>query len=374
MTRQVISITLHGDNEFYSIAQQLTARKLPSIRSSASSLPKFLPTSSGFELDSLGLGSSAALVAAFVGALFVQYNLLHIQPTAARRPANLAKELSLVHTISQIAHAIAKKQHLSGHDVYTAIFSSCNYIRYTSGELELIAQRVVPLSGDALIGVVQPDSSISSMGYSSKMKWDHVSKPFSLPPGIALIACETADARSPRNNLTAILDWKFANAAKASAPWAALQLQTEAIFDHFSNLHKLSASSAKVYNTELAACAGTTWTEWIAAGGSVGPLLAKIHECFNETHRILRDLGKLTSLDIEPTPLAKLIDATSELRGVLASGVPAGGGRGVVFAIVLGEGVISSVDAFWSSWSGSPITIIPVRESKQGLEWANLPA
>ena len=69
------------------------------------------------------------------------------------------------------------------------------------------------------------------------------------------------------------------------------------------------------------------------------------------THTYTRLLGEASGVPIEPPVQTELLDATSEVRGVVAAGVPGAGGFDAIFCVFIGvDGVDSRVEDCWLSW------------------------
>ena len=65
---------------------------------------------------------------------------------------------------------------------------------------------------------------------------------------------------------------------------------------------------------------------------TVGSLL-QLRELFQTSRRLLKRMGELAGVGIEPDEQTLLCDATAELPGVLSAGVPGAGGVDAVYAI-----------------------------------------
>jgi phosphomevalonate kinase len=85
-----LSITILGDNDFYSQRDQLEHRNLPITSASLATLPKFLPTVEGSleTMKKTGLGSSAALVTSLTTALLGYFNAVPIPSKGSSAPVS----------------------------------------------------------------------------------------------------------------------------------------------------------------------------------------------------------------------------------------------------------------------------------------------
>jgi phosphomevalonate kinase len=61
--------------------------------------------------------------------------------------------------------------------------------------------------------------------------------------------------------------------------------------------------------------------------------LLKLRSLFQTTRRLLKKMGDSAGVGIEPEAQTLLCDATAELPGVVAAGVPGAGGVDAIFAL-----------------------------------------
>merc|ERR1711977_471533 len=116
-------ITILADNDYYSNTSTTTI-------SSSTATHKF--TDFGVRLQDAhktGLGSSAALVTAFTGAI-----LSHYLPSSIFTLSS-PEGRSKLHNLAQAAHCAAQGKVGSGFDVASAVYGSCLYRRFSPGIL-----------------------------------------------------------------------------------------------------------------------------------------------------------------------------------------------------------------------------------------------
>lgn len=169
---QGLDITILGSNEFYSYRNQIEARGLPLTPEALATLPPF--TSITFntgesngenckpEVAKTGLGSSAAMTTAVVGALLHYLGVVNLSSSKDQHQEKKdATDLDVVHMIAQTAHCIAQGKVGSGFDVSSAVYGSHRYVRFSP---EVISSAQVAAKGLPLQEVI-----IDVL----KGKWDH---------------------------------------------------------------------------------------------------------------------------------------------------------------------------------------------------------
>lgn len=68
-------------------------------------------------------------------------------------------------------------------------------------------------------------------------------------------------------------------------------------------------------------------------------------------------MGECANTNIEPDEQTILANKTSDINGVLCSGVPGAGGIDAIYAIVLSKKSRENVELMWSTWGLSDDTI-----------------
>lgn len=88
----------------------------------------------------------------------------------------------------------------------------------------------------------------------------------------------------------------------------------------------------------------------IVPQAQIGLALIAVRESFQRARLLLRNLGEGAGVEIEPKAQQELLDATLELPGVLAAGVPGAGGHDAAFVLVLSAQARERVELLWSTW------------------------
>ncbi len=94
----------------------------------------------------------------------------------------------------------------------------------------------------------------------------------------------------------------------------------------------------------------------------------KLKYLFGNARRILKQIGLLSRVDIEPDQQTLLADKTEEIPGVLCAGVPGAGGYDAMFVLHLGTRSRHQVEELWASWSDSHGTkVCPLALKSEGF-------
>ena len=272
-----------------------------------------------------GLGSSAALVTSLTACLLTHYlpaDLFDAQSAAGKKT---------LHNLAQAAHCAAQGKVGSGFDVAAAVYGSCLYRRF---------------SPETLGGLPEPGSP----GFSAKLvevvdgaPWDvEVQKDgLGIPDGIALRMCDVDCGSQTVGMVKKVLSWRAANPDRAGPLWEELQKRNE----------------------EIARVLGA---------GAVDELPAKL----TSARELIREMGQLSDVPIEPESQTELLDAVSGVEGVYNGVVPGAGGFDAL-ALVLKDDAetVKRVEEFLAKWSEEKKTnvkLLPVRGEMEGVRQENL--
>ncbi|ETV68572.1 phosphomevalonate kinase [Aphanomyces astaci] len=366
--RQTLVITLEADNDFYSQRDQLRSRGLAVSRTALASLPPFLPSlvdeSGQAKVAKTGMGSSAALITSLVGALLGFFDAAQLPTKAGPHDTSTQAGVTLVHNLAQIAHSIAQEKIGSGFDVSAAVYGNQQYNRFRPDEIQ-------PFLADD-VETVDPVALAAQL----TAPWDNVVRPFCLPEGMHMIMGDVNAGSATVSMVRKVLTWQSHDPVGAAALWADLNAQNMAIPALFEQLHALQAQDSALTNTTkqrsvselLEELSRMPFHEWTAADAVVGTLLTSLRTTFQGIRALLRNMGELAQVGIEPTDQTALIDATMAVPGVLFAGVPGAGGNDAIFAIVLHVDVLDAVEAFWSTWTATSVSALLVDAAPNGFQ------
>ncbi|KAL3676835.1 hypothetical protein R1sor_026783 [Riccia sorocarpa] len=370
---QGLEITIFGSNSFYSFRKQIEDQQLPLTVETLASLPEFSPiTRNPTEVDSgnanvlpevakTGLGSSAAMTAAVVGAVLQYLNAVKL-PVHGNEYADtteLHQVMDLVHAVSQTAHCTAQGKVGSGFDISAAVYGSQRYVRFSPS--------ILPIQEG---GSSRRQNFVQKMKNVMEAQWDGERSHYGLPPGLTLIIGEEGHGGSHTPSLVgAVMKWHKQGTEQTETVWSGLasaNLKVEAGLKHLSSLAQLHRES---YFATLQLCSTLPVEQWqgnetSSEGKDVVQALLETRNSFKLVRSLMREMGQAAGAPLEPPVQTELLDHTIRMNGVLFAGVPGAGGFDAVFAVTLGGDSCKRVQ---EEWSRRGVLTLPVREDPQGV-------
>lgn len=220
-----------------------------------------------------GLGSSAALVAAVVAAM---------SELASTMNGTAKLEQYQLHNLAQIAHCHAQGKVGSGFDVATAIYGSITYSRFLPSE---IPASFTPTDIQAAVN----------------KQWKMVAEPCRLPPNVVVVMGDVSQGSQTPGMVKSVLEWHKNKAEEGKQ-----------VFGDINNANsKLSSALQQVPTSPVA-----------------------ISDAIKQVREQVRKLTSLSNVPIEPPSQTKLLDAASQIDGVLGGVVPGAGGNDAVSLLV----------------------------------------
>jgi phosphomevalonate kinase len=310
-------VTIFADNDYYS----QSSNTAPST-----SGHKFIDF--GVRLQDAhktGLGSSAALVTAFTGAI-----LSHYLPTSYFNLSS-PEGRSRLHNLAQAAHCAAQGKVGSGFDVAAAVYGTCVYRRFSPSILSSLGESGSTGFSARLKNVVEDiDSSI---------KWDtEISKKgVAIPQGMSLVMCDVDCGSQTVSMVKKVLEWRKSDPEGSKTLWNNLQGSNE----------KLAAT---------------------LSSGAVEDL----EDVFESIREKIRDMGKRSGVPIEPFEQTELLDAvTRGVKGVSGGVVPGAGGYDAVVLLVKDDKeTLDEINEFLVKWSAEKKSNVKLLGAKGELEGA----
>ncbi|OWP02170.1 phosphomevalonate kinase [Marssonina coronariae] len=306
-------VTILADDDYYS-------------HTSTATLPASPFTDFGVPLlaaHKTGLGSSAALVTAFTGAL-----LTHYLPRSAftlSAPASRAK----LHNLAQAAHCAAQGKVGSGFDVAAAVYGTCRYRRFSPSVLSLVGERSAP--GFA--------SRVRELVDDPAQEWDaQISKnDVTIPPGMALVMCDVDCGSQTVGMVRQVLAWRAQRPDEAKRLWDALQACNDLLAERLTK-----------------GCA------------------VELAEAFLAIRALIKDMSRESGVPIEPDEQTELLDAvTRGVRGVTGGVVPGAGGYDAVVLLVRDdEETMGELRRFLEAWREMGRGNVKLLDAKGELEGA----
>ncbi|KAK8250664.1 phosphomevalonate kinase-like protein [Phyllosticta capitalensis] len=319
------SITILADNDYYSSGPAHI--QSPGDRFRNFNLPLW-------DAHKTGLGSSAALVTAFTGAVLSHY----LPKSAFSLDSDEGK--SRLHNLAQAAHCAAQGKVGSGFDVASAVFGSCLYKRFSPALVSSLPESGSEGFAASLKGLVDE--------IDASKKWDTgvTKSAVSVPEGIRLVMCDVDCGSKTPGMVKQVLAWRQEHPEQADKLWDNLQQANEGLA---AELVQLSKSKSRDYDG----------------------LKASIHSI----RALIREMSELSGVPIEPPEQTELLDSCSKVPGVIGGVVPGAGGYDAVALLVedsqetvekLGE-----VLAGWKTSGGGSIgkvSMLGVREEMEGVK------
>lgn len=360
-----LTITILGDNDFYSQRAQLESRNLPPTLASLQHLPPFLPTGVLIsEVHKTGLGSSAALITSLTSALLLHLGVI---PSSSfdSESGSASEGRKLAHNLGQFVHCLAQGKVGSGFDVSAAVFGSQIYTRFDPAVIQpLMSDNVVP-------------SVLADIISSSNPAWSYRVEPFQLPPSVRMMLADV-DAGSDTPSLVGkVLSWRKANPVEAKTLWDSLDKLNQHFAQTLLLLSKLGAEQPEPYKKVIKYLSSLQSPQWLAH-----PVLSSedrtIIEPFDEVRKAsegirskMREMGEKSGVPIEPPEQTALLNACTSVAGVIGGGVPGAGGYDAIWLLVFDpsdcpqdELPSTRVEGVWSSWKGKGLDVSPLLASE----------
>ena len=283
------SITIFADSDYYS------RQGVPN--SSTTQPSRFVDFGVPLhEAHKTGLGSSAALVTAFVAAV-----LLHYLP-ADTFIINTDAGRACVHNLAQAAHCTAQGKIGSGFDVAAAVYGSCIYRRFSPAVLENLAE-LGSVNFAKRLRVTVDDNSSPKL-WDTQIKKSEID----IPQGLRLVMCDVDCGSETTGMVKKVFTWRKENSEEAALLWATLQKANE---DLASELQKLALRG----NTST-----TTYDN--------------LRDIILTIRSLVREMSDKAQVPIEPKVQTELINACSELPGVIGGLVPGAGGFDAIALLI----------------------------------------
>ena len=246
------------------------------------------------EAHKTGLGSSAALVTAFTAATLAYYLPPKIFSVASESGR------TKLHNLAQAAHCSAQGKVGSGFDVAAAAYGSCVYRRFSPKVLEEIGEPGAPGFSTRLRAVTDDTSP--------HQKWDTSINEAAavVPKGLLLVMCDVDCGSETVGMVRKVLNWRKERPKEATPLWTELQRANESL------------------GQQLRSIASTPTSNGI-------PILRTI---ILTIRSLIRQMSVKAGVPIEPPVQTALIDACSDLPGVVGGVVPGAGGYDAVALLV----------------------------------------
>lgn len=339
-----IVVDLLASNDFYSQRAYLEQQGKPVTVETLRTVPPHNPLVG--EVSKTGLGSSAAMTTSFVACL---HNVFGI-----------SSEIERIHRVAQVAHSVAQGKIGSGFDVYTATYGTSIYRRFPAARAEMMmAGNSAPTSTSAALLDQCVDLS---------KEWLQTTPFNGLPKGIKLILADIHEGGSGTPGMVAkVTQWRNTQKGVENNLWDRLGAANVQYVEHLKTM--VAASSGEQWDSAVATLSKLPATQWDKGSNEVAGLFVECHQLALNCRRLLKEMGTLSGVEIEPDGLTKLLDDTAALPGVLAAGCPGAGGYDAVFALVLTDEAVANVEKYWEQYTQKHVCPLLVREDPRGISF-----
>jgi phosphomevalonate kinase len=272
-----------------------------------------------------GLGSSAALVTAFTGAVLCHYL------SDSQFAISSAKGKAILHNLAQAAHCAAQGKVGSGFDIAAAVYGTCIYRRFSPAVLSVLGEPTSINFAERLRKLVE-DTDLEHR-WDAEIKKDDVR----IPEGMALVMCDVDCGSETVGMVKKVLEWRKRDPSGAKAIWDQLQRENETLAKRLLS--------------------GTP---------------AELSESFPAIRAHIRDMGARSGVPIEPSEQTALLDAVTDgVDGVYGGVVPGAGGYDAIVLLVKDdEETTSKLRAFLKEWStskGENVKLLGVKGEMEGV-------
>jgi phosphomevalonate kinase len=277
------------------------------------------------DVHKTGLGSSAALVTAFTGAVLCHYL------SDSQFAVSSAKGKAILHNLAQAAHCAAQGKVGSGFDIAAAVYGTCIYRRFSPAILSGLGEVASETFADRLRRLVEDTDPEHK--WDTQIKKDDVQ----IPKGMALVMCDVDCGSETVGMVKKVLEWRKQDSFGAKAIWDQLQRENE------------------------------TLAKRLVSGSP-----AELKESFLAIRARIRDMGARSGVPLEPPEQTALLDAvTDSIDGVYGGVVPGAGGYDAIVLLVKDdEETTSKLCGFlkeWSSSKGENVKLLGVQGEMEGV-------
>ena len=328
------SVTICADTDYYS---QPGSSDDDSVLSKGRFVNFNVPLS---KANKTGLGSSAALVTAFTAALLAHYIRSEADPW--KTESGKAR----LHNLAQAAHCAAQGKIGSGFDIAAAVYGSCIYKRFSPAILEHLGDSGTPGFSIRLKETV--DDTSPSRKWNTQIDKSAVG----IPRGLRLVMCDVDCGSATPGMVKGVFSWRKENPEEAALLWETLQKGNEDLAQELRRLSLCPVLSTNPYNN--------------------------LRDIILTIRSLIREMSKKAGVPIEPKVQTELLDACSQLPGVVGGVVPGAGGYDAAVLLIednhdtLGE-VHRFLDQYKAESAGSEgatigkVRLLGVKQEMEGL-------
>lgn len=348
---QGLDIAAVGDNDFYSQRAQLESLGLPRTIKSLSQITPFCHNDVKLtDVHKTGMGSSAALITSLVSALLLHFAAISETDFAVLEGAGRR----LAHNAAQFVHCLAQGKVGSGFDVSSAVFGSQIYRRFSPGVLDPL------MKGEFATGTLKSVLNSSA--------WDYSSCPIQLPPLTRLVLADVEAGSDTPSLVGKVLKWREHEESCEIAKnlWTQIDELNRSLAVQLNILSQSYEKNREEYEQTIRQITSLPAQQW----ESISPAFYRLHQTTQQIRNLMRRMGDLAGVEIEPEQQTHLLDQSIEQAGVVGGGVPGAGGYDAIWLLVCSppglpyeQQPLRRVESVWSNFGESNVTPLLAQES-----------
>lgn len=335
-----IRITIYSDDAYHSQDPEELAnhpnKRFHSHKTQIQNVPK------------TGLGSSAALTSVVTAALLHFY--LPEQTASFSDKATLQR----IHNLAQLAHCTAQKKVGSGFDVASAVCGSIIYRRFPA----------------SVLGNLTSPEDFTSEEYAQKVKelvdvqdWNVRLDSCTMPPGLTLLMGDVCGGSETPKLVNMVLAWRKEKPERSLEVWTKLDnanMELVKLLNDFTEQSKSDSSYNKLLD-DVKTHKSSELKE--------NEVLGKFVDTFSKIRVELKAMTNESGAPIEPQEQTTILDACSELPGVLGGVVPGAGGYDAICLLAASSAVETIKKETASHQVLSSIKWLDLKEQNVGLKF-----
>ncbi|CAG8729271.1 8683_t:CDS:2 [Racocetra persica] len=175
-----------------------------------------------------------------------------------------------------------------------------------------------------------------------------------------------------------VLAWRKENSEQANKLWDTIASSNAIVVNNLIELTKEYEKDKTEYYNTIRTCSGVKGSMWSnllnqeRPGKRTFELLYSTFTEFQKVRQLLRDMSNMSDAPIEPPMQTRLLDACTEVPGVIMAGVPGAGGYDAIFCVGIGDNFVTQVETVWENWNEMSVGPLLTRESSDGFMKENL--
>jgi len=343
------------DNDFYSQKDMLQSMGLSIKHESISQIPKFMKMNCPVDkVNKTGLGSSAALTTALVGALLQHFRIF----TSSRVREH---EFQLIHHLSQVAHCMAQGKVGSGFDVSSATYGSHLYTRFDPIILQPLIENRGPITPSLVKQLV-----------NNFQKDPPQRKKIYLPPHFSLVLGDVFGGTHTPSMIRQILMWQRSNPISSLGIMDRISWSSKEIADVIEQIYQYSLANRELYDWTFEQISTLPFEDWhegvLPKSRGLLNLLRQLKDLSYILRENIRFLAKSAKIELEPPPQTELLDASMNIPGVILGVVPGAGGYDAVCCIAITAKAREQLIELWENWEANQVLPLLINESGTGFK------